>query len=233
MIHNLIIFLLLSLFYLHVIHSLKVGVSAFDFVHFKQLIKSERLLVMFTFLTLLLVTKVYNVSKYFVMAQYAVILYYSISIYLDDFNKLILLLVFVYALFGGYFGLFWFLELGEAIYGPNYSHLTIGPRQIYDIPVSLELNNQSEIFKGHLSNWDARTCFIVTEREDISTAKGKGTLWVHYEGNQFCSEVEVCTSYDKGLGLKFTPTTNFASSDRIIHDWNELYRLLKDRGFKT
>jgi small nuclear ribonucleoprotein (snRNP)-like protein len=122
-----------------------------------------------------------------------------------------------------YFLIFWFLELRESSYWPNYSHNTIGKKSLYNLPVEIELSNQLNI-SGRLTNWDENSCFIALD-SSIEARNESVSIKVEYENREFVNIGEIVSSYDSGIGVRLD-----SQQRPLSFSWNDFYLVIKERG---
>lgn len=225
---NIIIFLLLNIFFLHVVSSLAHGTSAFHFAQFKTHILDNYLLMLLTLSTVLMVSWVKKVSAYLLIAIIVWTTNDAIHLYLIDYSKFVLILIFFYLLTGGIFFLFWFLEMEEAHYHPLFNTHDLGNKNEFQLNCSIKMREGE--FQGYLSNWGERSCFFVLNSEHEKKIRGQGVMSLTFQGNIYQNNVLVYTKYGNGVGLVFqAPPKVEELSD--FYSWNELFILLSDRGF--
>ena len=220
---NVIIFLLLNIFYLHIVKSLTLGHSSFIFSEFKAQILDNYLLVILTLLTVLLVSWVKRISALFLLFVIGWTTSISVKFYFVDYNKFSLMLIFFYLLTGGIFFLFWFIELEEPFYHPLYERHEIGNRNEFQINCILKIKGNE--YNGYLSNWGESGCFCVINNLHSKHLRGKGKLEVLYGQKVYSAFIEICTEYDNGVGMVI-------SDKKVdsIFTWSELFTILSDRG---
>jgi len=225
---NIIIFLLLNIFFLHVVSSLANGTSAFLFSGFKSHILDNYILMLLTLFTVLMVSWVKKISAYLLIGIIVWTTNAAIQLYLIDYSKFVLLLIFFYLVTGGIFFLFWFLEMEEAHYHPLFSTSDIGNRNEFQLNCSLTIGDQ--IYSGFLSNWGESSCFFVLDAGMGKKVRGSGMLELKFQGNLYKNSIVVYTEYGDGVGLVFQDSPEEDESSDFYF-WNELNMLLSDRGF--
>ncbi len=223
---NIIIFLLLNIFFLHVVSSLAHGVSVFSFTLFKQSILHNVWLVLTTLIAVLLVSWVKRASTWLLAVVIIWTGYNGVLYYLEDFSKLILVLLFAYLMTGGIFFLFWFLEMEEAHYHPMFNKRDIGNRDEFSIRCELELGDKK--YHGFLTNWSETSCFAVFPDAEIKKIRGDGELVIYFNRVKYRNLVSIFTEYGDGVGMVMLNSERGAESDYYL--WNDLFVLLLDRG---
>ncbi len=225
---NIIIFLLLNIFFLHVISSLANGHSAFNFAQFKENILDNNILMLLTLVAVLLVSWVKKLSAYVLLGIILWTTRMAISFYLIDYSKFVLLLIFFYLVTGGIFFLFWFLEMEEAHYHPLFNARELGNKNEFNLDCTLKIRGRDH--NGFLSNWGERSCFFVQNSPELQKIRGRGILQLDYQGNSYQNDVVVYTEYGGGVGLIFREWSQ-SDENTLFYSWNELNILLSDRGF--
>lgn len=227
---NFMVFLTLSLVYLHVTHSLNEQRSAMDLESLKSLISGNRLLLGFYFSAMITTYFARRSSKIFVMMYLSFVFGQTFYFFLMSFDKLILLLNFTYLLFSFCFYLLWKLELDEAYYWPgfNLNDLKLVPE--HNIKVIIRSPKHGQEFFGHMTNWNEKGCYIVLE-ERMVELRGQLEVEILYLGKVFKSRAEVVTVYGHGLGLSFEKS-RFKENFTALN-WINFYDIIESRGYKN
>ncbi len=219
---NLLIFQLCNLAYLYVIQSLCLGTSALDWRPFGDMLYASPWVMasfMISFVSIYWFTRF---SSLFFTAFCLIILGESFFFLLKNFDKLILVLIFFYAICSTYFLLFWKLERQEAIYCPSFDKSFIGKLSEYNLEI--ELDGPDAPIRGMLTNWDEKGCFFV-----ISTPhrplKKKIRFKILFEGFQFQCQGQVVTKYANGYGVRLEKTPQALN-------WESFYDIISDRGYR-
>lgn len=224
---NTIFFIILSFVYYHIIHSLSAQVSALDVNFLIENALSSRLLIAFGLLSVLQVWMAKRISVLFLGVLFLWIFLESFVLFLDDFNKLTLILSFIYLIFAFYYLIFWKLELEEASYHPKFNLNDIRLRPAYPVKVKLTLS-EGEVYTGHISNLGENSCYILLD-EKWDMIRGELELQIYFEENQFDSYAQVVSMYGPGIGLRFKlkgPEENAGSLG-----WTDFYAIMSDRGY--
>jgi hypothetical protein len=223
-IKNLILFIVFSVFYLHLIYSLTKGVSAFNLLGLKENLIKEWALIMLGLTSIVSVSLGTKVSKFIYSLFFVVVLVKTSAPLLNELDKFVLIMNFAYLVFAFYYYLFWKLELDEAFYKPRFTSRDLGPRSSLPVKVKLTTSANQEIY-GELTNWDKNGCFISIT--DSTLPKGSIKFEVEYEQRQFMDYGQVMTEYANGVGIKFQKVTSKSN----VHNWLDFYDILRDRGF--
>lgn len=144
-------------------------------------------------------------------------------LFFEGFDKVLLLLNFVYISCAFYFYQLIILELEEAFYNPNFTKR--------DLSVIGKLQNvkiiaEGQQIEGLVTNMDKGSLFIKTDGPQLQLPQ-KVKIEVQYLGRPFFIIGNIMTSYSNGVGLKIENGENSSNNDL---GWNELYDILKDRG---
>jgi len=224
---NLIVFLTFSIFYLHVTTSLHEQRSAMDLAWFQSLLFNNKLLLGFYFSAICTVFLAKNSSKLFVLMFFSFVFGHTFYFFLISFDKLILLLNFAYLIFAFCFYLLWRLELDEAYYAPGFSVYDKEIRPQYNFSVELTVVKTNERLKGHLTNWNPNSCFLILEDKFIDL-RGEVQIKIDYVDKTFVDRATIVTSYGAGYGLRINGLdgVNFTRLN-----WASFYDIINDRGY--
>jgi len=220
---NLIFFVSLSFIYLFVLESISAGRSALSLASLQLYCLKNIYLVGFTLLVSYFIYSVKKISEWMLLAYFVLISFYSFSFFFENFDKFVLIFSFIYLLFAGNFFIFWKLELQDAVYSPGYNTHQIG--LINKQKLNVRLKSSDLEYSGFLTNIGDNSCFVYIHGSLIPHGK-KILLFTEFNGREFCSEGEVVTTYDHGVGLKLKE--NFRL--KYKRTWNEYYGIIKDRG---
>jgi len=223
-IKNLILFILFSIFYLHLLYSLNRGVSAFDIAGLKMNIQNEWALVMLGLTSIVSIFLGLKASRFIYFLFFSIVIVKGSIPLFKELDKFLLIMNFIYLVFSYYFHLFWKLELSEAFYKPCFTKRDLGPKSALPFSVKVTDKNGIEV-KGDLTNWDKNGCFIALK--GAQSIRGKINVEIQYEERSFSQEGVVMTEYDNGVGIKFQKKASVA----VHHSWADFYDILRDRGF--
>ena len=148
-----------------------------------------------------------------------------------DYNKLVLLVIFVFLVQTYYFLAFWSEELDSAFYNPQFT------KYDYKDSPSFLLNCQLTTKKGEkinakITNWDEAGVFckvIEGNKKELARMKNVRKFKVDFEGKIFEHSCKV-VSYDRtsgGVGLEFYHVPSKSSGQ---FTWNDLFTILQERG---
>ena len=224
---NILAFQFFGLVYLHIIRSLYLGTSAFEWDAFLRMLW-ERPWVSVSFI--LAVTSLYFVAQWssFLFGLFCFILLgESLFPLFGNFNKLVLILTFFYAICSTHFLLCWTLEKKKAIYRPSFDKHFVANSNEYDLGLDVEIDSPHGPLKGQLTNWDEDGLFLVLSRplpQGVSLS-GKVMLKTLFEGSEFQYSGTVVTKYANGHGIQVEQ-----NPDPL--NWKSLYGIINDRGYK-
>ncbi len=224
--NNLLMFILSSIVFVHIMESFSLGVSAINKDRITSFFINHFWIVSLMFVTLLSVLKMAHFSRYLIAIFFSLVIYSSFTTFLLNFDKLILTYIFIYIAVSGYFILFWVLEMKESVYCPRYVKGHIKYKSLHSLEVQIEQDGKT--FTGFLTNWDIGTCFV-SMKDLIDIRFGVLNFKVEFEGYVFSQSAELITSYDNGAGFRFLNSKD----ERDNHNWNDFYTILKDRGYKA
>jgi hypothetical protein len=220
------IFLVFSVFYLHIIISLSNGVSALELKGLLQFLKERYYIFIWMAVSLWSVYRIKKISRFFIATYSIAILATGMSLFATNYDKIILMFNFIFILTSFVLFVFWGIELKDIIYCPGYDLHQIGRKSLYPIDVDFELRSGEKI-RGYLTNWGQASCFSVAKwpkgyKDDVK-------INITFENYHFSQKGLVVSHYASGVGIKFfdepgeKTTTNY--------NWNEFYNIIKDRGF--
>lgn len=222
-----ILFLILSLLYFHIQASLFYDVSAFNIEQLRSHFAGKWTLLGLFFLSIVSIWFAKKISKLLSLLFLLHLLYLMISFLIQDFDKVILLMIFLYIVTGFYFYFFWLDELKEPYYNPCYNVSDLNKVGSLSLPVTI-LDKDDLKHEGYLTNWDSKSCFIVF-KDPIATKKKRLKAVFNLDGREFANDAEVVTitSDKRGLGVDFVLSGQ--KTDRFT--WEQLYTILYQRSF--
>lgn len=225
---QLMIFCILSPYYLHLSQALAKGVSILNQNTLLELVSDRYMLIILAAVSALTVWRMSSFAKWSVGSLVFVCLATSMHIALVDLNKIILILSFVYVITAYYLLMLFHVEIKSASYNPLYASSTIGQRSEYELPCKLKLDH--EVIGGQLTNWDEKGCFVSFEEPvaNLMELHGDLTLEMRLDGHVFTQKGKVVSTFNRGVGIRFTPILNDASES---YNWIEYFKIIDDRGF--
>ncbi|MEC7183430.1 MAG: hypothetical protein VXW15_12000 [Bdellovibrionota bacterium] len=225
---NLIIFLLLSIFFLHINISFDRGLSALNIDALKEVFFEFPILNILLFGSFFSIIRAKKYSKTLLALFFIHISVYSFFLFFKNFDKIILVLNFFYIVFSFYFYINWSFELKKAVYLPSYTPYDIGNKTYYDLRGKVVSNKSGQKVSGYIVNWDQEGCFFYSEDPILQDFRGKLTIEIDYEGLTFTQKAEIVTSYYGGKGIKFLLE---GDSKKSRYTWNDFFKIIGDRGF--
>lgn len=224
---NLILFLVLSLVYLQAIYSLSSGRTLFSLDTFRKLSIDQYLIFALTGITCFMIMKIKKFSEWVLLACLVVIVGKNFILLSDSFNKLTLVLNFIYLVFAFYFFITWELEVGLASYNPKFSLHDLEKESRFKLRGQIKTTAEdSEGIDVCITNIDNESCFLLmpaTASLKLDPSK-KYFLESTYEGVRFSHMARLVSSYDRGIGLVFEEFPEARVS------WSELYKVCLERG---
>ena len=222
-IRNQILFILLSVGYLQIVREIAQGQSAINKGTFLLLVEQHQWLFVLGICTLVLTYHGKRLARYLFIVYSIGIIFLSIQAFAQSFDKVTLVLNFVYILLSYYFYIFFASELERALYHPKFISNAIGAKCEYDIPLSLESSNVKT--NGRLSNWDEDSCFVFIDG-DGKLPRGKVALSMVFEGQTFAFSGSVRTKVRQGVGIRIE------SKKKEMFDWSDFYEIISNRGYR-
>ena len=223
---NLILFVLLSYVFLYVQDCIFLGKSAVELAQLKSFVLSSKDLLAAVAVVIMLVYRVKKISKWtFILLVIAITANISQSL-LQDFNKLVLTMLFLFLIFSYYFFLTLVSELNKSSLNPNFDSDELFEPMLHRLKVSILKGDSS--FVGYLTNWDENSCFVVLD-SDFSEKLSGGHIEIEldYEGHRFRQSGKISTViYNKGVGINF-----LSSSSEEVSGWSEYFDLISDLGY--
>lgn len=224
---NLIIFLILSLVYLHAIYSLSNGRSLFSWMSLRSFFVDHYFILALTAVTGHMVMKIKKFSEIFLLVCLIVIVGKNFILLSAGFNKLTLVLNFIYLLFAFYFFITWELEVGLASFNPHFSAYDLEKESRFKLSAMISTDAEGEdSLPVFITNLDQESCFLLMPPNStlvIDPAK-LYFLESNYEGVRFRNSARLVSSYDRGIGLVFDVPIDTRVS------WSELYKVCLERG---
>jgi hypothetical protein len=217
----------LSLVYLQAIYSLSIGRSLFSLTSFRSFFINHYIIFALTVVTGQMVMKIKKYSELILLVCLIVIVGKNFILLSDSFNKLTLVLSFVYLVFAFYFFITWELEVGLASFNPKFSTHDLEKESRFKLQASIRTSEADEGgVSAFITNIDEGSCFLLlpdTESFDLNPST-KYFLESIYEGVHFRHCARLVSSYDRGIGLVFEDFPDARVS------WSELYKVCLERG---
>jgi len=224
---NLILFLILSLIYLQTIHSLSIGRTFFSLVSIKSFIFDHYFVGILTAIAGIMVINIKKYSDVILLICLISIVGENFILLSGSFNKLNLVLSFLYLVFAFYFYITWELEVALAAFNPNFSTLDLEKESRFKIKATIySSSEENDGIETLVTNIDSTSCFLLLNRDqDFKLNKsGKYHIKSVYENVKFCNQVRVVSAYGRGIGFVFEE----APDQRL--SLAELYKVCLQRG---
>ncbi len=222
-VRNILLFCFLSLFFLSIVNSLFSGTSALNLESFLTFLTANKNNVALSLITVFTVVRGLKISSYLFLAFCAYVIIQSITVFIQDFNKIILGLTFLYSVVAYNLFLFLKLELDEPFYNPQYPNNIMPSFENKALPVVIKDGGKNYI--GHLTNWGKNGfyCKLINATE-IPT--GKIEVEVGYEGYLFQAIGTVVTTRRGGIGVKINrnPVPELG--------WPDFYGIISELGLR-
>jgi hypothetical protein len=223
---NLIIFLGLSYIFLYLQYAYRHHLSPFSVAYLKKSIE------LFWYALVPLITCAFLVWKHH---RWSTSLYSFCALLVSykvveglfmEFNKIIVIALFCYAVISYFLGQLYAYYLSLASLNANYSPADLFDPLLREMPCSI-ISNSTEV-QGQLTNWDDEGCFIQLGQKWTPAKKVK--VIIQFKGRKFEQEGEVVahTLDLMGIGLKFGKTPKALSA----FNWDEFSELIDELGFK-
>ncbi|MCR9205748.1 MAG: hypothetical protein NXH75_14280 [Halobacteriovoraceae bacterium] len=222
-IQNGLVFCLLSLLYLSIVESIHGGVSALDTKLFLEFLKRDQNLVIMASIAFLTILRGFKFSSYVFLAFCLTILVNSFSLFFIGFNKVILLLNFIYAIVAYNLFLFLRLELSEPFYNPMFPKNMMPEFSQKRLPIVIKHNGKS--LSAYLTNWGEEGFFCKLE-SPVKSLRGTIEIEILFETFTFFAKGIVTTQAQDGFGVRITksPVPDLG--------WPEYYGIIKELGYR-
>ena len=223
---KLMIFIILSLYYLYIVHAFIVGHGILNGEEWINFSKDKTLLFIFS---LFVAVSVFQAKKWSKMALLVLVIWIcseSFYSFYQTQNKVVLLGTFFYSIMSFLILLLWREELKSSVFNPNFSKNQLHRKDKYNLPV--KITGQKNEYGGVLTNWDKDSCFIHIEnkKQAVLALKGWVKVTMNFLGKDFCAMGQVMTKYSDGFGIRF------GEKKEASPNWNDFYAIIMDRGLK-
>ena len=224
-IRNFCLFLLCSVFFVHVVKSLELGKSALNYLEIRDTAMDNWWILACLFPALYTVFWAKKSSKYVLVIYFCVVFYSSLIPLFTKFDKTIFILNFIFITLYFLFYFFWRVEISDSIYCPGFSPYNIEKDSDFGLKANVvDLKNYE--FKGHITNWDPSGCFIYLDHP-IKACRGRVAVNIKFEGKDFNQKGRVISSFKYGIGVQF----ELGKKPSKRYGWPEFFDILSDRGY--
>lgn len=227
-VRNVIFFLMLSLVFFYIELSFQQGLSAFSLVQLKKFFLNESLLCLSAIVSGFFIFKVKKNSSFIFLFFTFFIFIRGIGLYVENLDKTLLLLNFLYLVFSYYLLIFWLIELKDATFCPFFDNSLIDPSSIFKVKVKCSFNNGPDL-SARLTNWDQEGCFILFDQKKIPHIKNV-LLSFSFAGTEFNNSGRIVSRYKNGIGIKLY-TNDRRRRSRSKMGWIDFFNIAEDRGF--
>lgn len=224
MVWNLILFMLLSFTFILLQKAIYFERSMFNIVFIKETAFNYQYLIGLILITALLIFNLSKLSKLFYFITTVSVIIASVLNLIDEFSKLVLIVLAIYTLVSYYYYYLLDLDLNYSFYNPGYSQENLFEPMLLKLPCRVIENEKS--FQGYLTNWDDSGCFIKS-KEEIKIESNIIKIEFDFGEKKFLQNAcPVSFSKDgTGLGVKFKE-----NEGNIILNWKELESIINDMG---
>jgi hypothetical protein len=223
---NIIVFVLLSFFFLFVESAILENKSGLDHEFLKSFILSEKTLMIGMMVTSFAIYFHSRVSKIcFFLYSSLIVINVGMDLY-QDFDKFIIAMLFFFILSSYYFYLLLVTELKKAYLCPNYSTRELFDPMLYKITCRVDELALSGDSAGYLLNWDNESCFVAYEWKDLPKDKNIN-FTVEYDEYKFTQKAKI-VSFKKNIGFGVVFTDQESES---LFNWVEFNKIINDLGF--
>lgn len=228
---NLLLYLPLCIFFIHIVESLSQGKSALSLAEIFSLVDTHRPLLIFLPFVFTSIFYVKKLSRVLLLLFLGGVFVQSISPFFKEYDKIILLLNFFFIVVSYHFYLFWDLELKDALYRPGFTKNDLVECYPYDLDVTVKTESGKPL-KGQLTNWNPGSCFVALDVDNKNSFFFKRPqrviLELTIEGKKFESSGEILTAYYNGLGIKLDKR----DKKSYLPSWEDFYAIIDQRGLK-
>mgnify|MGYP000126325814 FL=1 len=224
LIYNEVIFVILSMVYLHISFSLDADISAIDFKRLTELVIGLPALTFLSIVAIISIMLVKRISIYLLSLLTLLVFYKSFSTFLLSYDKILLVMNVAYMIVSYNMILLLREELSLAIYKPGYMSSSIEVENYKSLRAIISNGNGS--FEGNITNMDKWG--IVLKLDDPQSISGSVDVCINFEGNEFHGRGILSTKFDTGYGVKLLTSKKTPS----VLDWKDLYNIFYRRGYK-
>lgn len=219
---NLIIFVMLSYFFVYFLENFNHPLFFTDLELFKAFSIQNIPFLGITLFLIFTISLVLRWSRFFFLIYSMGIFLYALRIYFTNDSSVVLPLSLIYMMVSYYFYILFSEELLGAIYRPQYEIADINP--VKNRKLRLKIKYKGGEVDGHIINWDEGNVFFYTGND--LKLRGVVGLNLMLDGVNFSFEGKIVTAYNKGYGVRIIDNSSSES-----FNWNELYKILSDRGY--
>lgn len=220
---NIIIFQLFSVGYLHVLYSLVDGYSSLDITTLSRSLEGNLSFIGLCLLNTIFIFMVKKISLRLLIVTATTASVISLLLFLESFNKTILLYNLLYIIISYFFCMIWKLELNEACYNSFFDRKILRPIGLNDVSVQLREVVGDRSSSGVITNWTVDTLFVATE--EGKRLRGEIEVELLYKDTNFFFKGVAVASNADGVGLR-----TFSEKKETTLNWLDFYDIITDRG---
>jgi hypothetical protein len=224
---NVILYFILSFFFLYIQHGYRHHLSPFSLVYFTKSFEGLWFIGLSLFFTSLLLWRHHRSALSCYVFSVFLVSYKLLEGLFLEFNKMIVVTTFIYAIIA-YF-LYQLLKsyFSLASINLNYSSMDLFPPQLR--PISCQVHVSAEMAEGQLTNWDPEGCFVMLDKPLEVTKEIE--LKVFFFGREFVQKGEVVSiATDKsGIGIKFEKSLK----ELATFNWAEFIEIVDELGYES
>lgn len=222
---NQVLFLMFAFLLIHISNSIVLEASPFSLSELKKNLLTFKWSVISIFITSILILGINKYSKYVYFFTLVLVASIVISLLFINFSKLVLILLFFFALCAYYNFQLLKEEIVESYYNPNYSNESLFEPMLINIPCQIKSSNSS--VSGYLSNWNENGCFVFLK--DQQKLKGRVQINVELDGKVFSNTGHIVSqsSNGDGVGIKFY------DNNETVYNWINFHKIIKQKGFSS
>lgn len=226
-IKNVGLFLLIILFINYIELSLIKKVSAFGLSNLLDFARNESWLIIISFIGIISIFRLSKWSLFFMPLAALSSAGHSLYLLQADFNKLIMIILFLQIVVSFYFFINLRYELRLSAYNPCVSGLMSFFKPKLALPVIVhEEGHESAEIMGQLTNWDSESCYI--KLNSMEQFKGNDiSLIVDHMGLQFRQDGTIVSIArdNQSVGILFKESQNNSP-----FGWKDFYYILDNKG---
>ncbi len=202
--------------------SLEEGISALDIKGFLSFLDQNTFLLVVASLAFLSALFLNSLGPALFLVFCLVSLYKSVIYFIIDFDKLILILTFIYTALCYNFYQFLKLELKEPFYNPNFPLNIIPSYKNKLIPIKIKKSGIE--YDAHLTNWGLNGFFCKLSGE--GSPKGVVEVEITIAGHSFFAEGIIVSRVSGGVGIRIRKS--------LIPEmgWVDFYGIINELGYR-
>jgi hypothetical protein len=225
---NCIVFSMLSFVFLYLEYSYRNHLSPFSFVLLKKSVSLFYLQIVSIFLSIAFLVKIKKISLNLFVINILLVSYKIVLGLFIDFNKLIVVGLFVFIVVGYFLHQLLGEYFSKAFLNPNFSKHDLFSPLLVDIPASVILSDQ-RIIEAQLTNWDENGCFLRLKSPEKIKSFNKIKVFLKDRCFEEQGEVVAWSREYEGIGIKFDQSTKNIN----VFNWSEFMEIMDELGFQA